>query len=379
MNKRYLLLACSLVTACIFAKVALKNTQDDLKKIDTAKEVPTIKKEIPVPASVESVMPDVALVKVDNDSNKVTTVTIPEKKIASIDTQKDSNKGAKTTTPEQKIASVDTKKAVPIAKKLDEKATVNKIAIVVYTDDEPIMITQHSLNCKTLDGRMRTRHELLMEKLMCYEALNYYKMPITDEMVDKHLASLKEMHGIGDAQIKQLFKEAGYTYEEGREQLRASYAIQSLMGQLVDGRVVVAEEDVKAFYDKNPLKEQASFRIQTAFIKEGDLTSFQMQDLVEDGLYKDLVVWDSPYSLDIDEIAESKKYIISMKPGEIKSEKVKDGYQVVMLVKRKKERVKPFEECRSDIIAMLRVQSRKDRFASYEKELLGKYDIVYLT
>jgi hypothetical protein len=333
MNKRYLLLVSSLVTVCIVAKVATDTAHNEIGKVD-------IKKEIPV---------------------------TPLEKI---------EKEVSVEMPETKVASIDTKKAAP---KKQEKDLINKIAIVVYTDEEPIMITQHSLNCKTLDGRMRTTHELLMEKLMCYEALNYYKIPITDEMVDKHLSSLKEMHGIGDVQIKQMFKEAGYTYEEGREQLRASYAIQSLMGQLVDGRVVVEEKDVEEYYKKNPLKEQASFRIQTAFIKEGDLTSLQLQDLIEDGLYKELVVWDSPYSLDIDEIAESKKYIISMKPGEIRSEKVKDGHQVVMLVKRTKERLKEFEECRSDIIAMLRFQSRQERFKSYEKELLNKYDIVYLT
>ena len=168
--------------------------------------------------------------KVAVDTKKDVSVTVPEKKIENI--KVDAKKGTAVAVPEKKlpevkVASVDVKKEEP---KKQPKETVNKIAVVIYTDDEPIMITKHSLDCKTLDGRVRSRDELVMEKLMCHEALNYYKIPITDDMVDKHLASLKEMHGIGDAEIKKLFKEAGYTYEEGRAQLRSSYAIQSLMG-----------------------------------------------------------------------------------------------------------------------------------------------------
>ncbi|MCF7900256.1 hypothetical protein K9K77_01985 [Candidatus Babeliales bacterium] len=360
MNKRYPLLIIALTSICIVAKVAIDQERPvhvlpeeeviSINKISQKSEgniVSEVKKEVDVKVT---------------EKKKQSTIKAPQKALSQVDSKKE----------------VDEILIKSSAQK-EEKALVNKIAIVVYTDDDPIMITQHSLNCKTLDGRTRTMHELLMEKLMCYEALTYYKIPITDEMVDKHLASLKEMHGIGDVQIKQLFKEAGYTYEEGREQLRASYAIQSLMGQLVDGRVVVEENEVKEYYKKNPIKEQASFRIKTAFVKNGDMTDLQIQDLVEDGLYKDLVVWDSPYWLDIDEIAESKKYITSMKVGQVKSEIVADGHHMVMLVNAKQERIKPFEECRSDIIGLLRGKNRQERFASYEKELLNKYDIVYLT
>lgn len=362
MNKKYPLLIIALTTLCVIAKVDVDQEQCIV------------------------LLPEEKVISLNEFSNKTHNESVQSLKETGVKIS-EKKKEHPVKASKKAIAHVDTKESIDgiliksSAQKKEikeEEALVNKIAIVVYTDDEPIMITQHSLNCKTLDGRTRTMQELLMEKLMCYEALTYYKIPITDEMVDKHLASLKEMHGIGDAQIRQLFKEAGYTYEEGREQLRSSYAIQSLMGQLVDGRVVVEENEVKEYYKNNPLKEQAAYRIKTAFVKKGDMTDLQIQDLVEDGLYKDLVVWDNPYWLERDEIAESKKYITSMKLGQVQSEIVKDGYHMVMLINAKQERIKPFEECRSDIIALLRGKNRQERFASYEKELLNKYDIVYL-
>lgn len=362
MNKRYLLLLLVGLTACVFAKqvsqeikgTALLNEEPLEKEVIQSVAHDQIDKKLAAPDQKEE---EVDLSEVSESFESEKTQNMPDKKEA-----------------EQEIVKEPKEEVEPEP----EEEIVNKIAIVVYTDEEPIMITQHTLNCKSLDGRSRDKKEVLMEHLMCYEALNYYRMPITDDMVDNHLASLKEMHGIGDSEIRKLFRESGYTYEEGREQLRASYAIQNLMGQLVDGRVVVTEKEIQAFYKKNPLKEQASYRIQTALIAEDELTDLQIQDLEATGRYKSLVTWNNPYWLDKDEIVDSKLFITSMKDGEINLEKTIGGTQAIMLLQSKNERIRPLDECRREITAMIRAPRRQEVFEKYEQELLTKYDIVYL-
>src|SRR5574343_1586541 len=41
--------------------------------------------------------------------------------------------------------------------------TVNKIVCVVYTDTDPIIITQLDVERKSLDGRVRTQDEIILE------------------------------------------------------------------------------------------------------------------------------------------------------------------------------------------------------------------------
>ncbi len=257
--------------------------------------------------------------------------------------------------------------------------SVNKIALMVYTDEDPIIITQHEINRKSLDGRARTKDEVLFEFVAHHEATELYKMPAEDERVDKHLASIRELHGVTDEQIKQLFREQGYSFEEGKEALRRSYAIEDLLHRLINDRLMVPEKDIVAFYEKNPVVTPAEFRVKKGFIQHDAFTQEERTALQEDGLYQERVEWRDPYWITLDEIADSKKFIADMKPGEIRILPVDGGYEIVTLLKRKKEQIKSLKERRREITDELKFPQQCEMRATFEKELLAKYEVVDFT
>lgn len=268
------------------------------------------------------------------------------------------------------------KKASPKKIKKETKL-VNKIAIIVYTDSDPIIITLHDIKRKSLDGREQTQLEVLLNRLMYYEALEFYHLPIPEDMVTRHIASIKEAHGLSEDQIENLFQKEGYSFEEGKDQLRMSYAIQQLIQQLVMSRLIVTEDEIQAYHKKYPEKEPATFRIKKGFVKKGDLKENQLKTLVEDGEHQEDVQWGPSYWLEEDEIADAKKFITKMQPGQIKLLEVDGGYEVIQLIKRKKAHTRTLEERRRDISDALRLPKQEKLLKEFQDELLKKYEIVY--
>lgn len=262
--------------------------------------------------------------------------------------------------------------------KQEEPKTINKIVLMIYTDEDPIIVTQHDLNCKSLDGRVRSEEEIIFERLAYWEALHVYKMAAPEESVDKHLASIREQHGVSDEEIKKLFKESGYTFEEGKEQLRISYTLQRLLQELITSRIVVTESEIKEYHEKHPIKEPASFRVQKGFISIGKMTKEELKVLIDDGEGQEEVEWSNPYWLNEDEIADHKKFILSMRPGEIsKPEKCEGGFEVVKLIKRRKEHSLALEERYAEIANQLKLPKYEKMLADYREKLLKKYEVVH--
>jgi len=274
-----------------------------------------------------------------------------------------------------------------VAKKVEKKTPpksvkkelelVNKIAIIIYTDAEPIIITLHDITRKSLDGRVRTEKEVLLDRLMYYEALEFYHLPIPEDMVDKHIASIKEAYGLSEDQIEELFQKEGYSFEEGKDELRMSYVIQQLIQQLIMSRLMVTEEEIQQYHKKNPSKEPAAFRIKKGFVKKGDLTQMQLDALIQDGQHQEDVQWGPAYWLEEDEIADAKRFITKMQPGQMKLLKTDDGHEVIQLIKRKKAHSKTLEERRRDISDALRLPKQIKLLKEFQDELLKKYEIVY--
>ncbi|NBP02491.1 MAG: peptidyl-prolyl cis-trans isomerase [Proteobacteria bacterium] len=275
-------------------------------------------------------------------------------------------KGAVNTAPEKKVDNV----------KQPELTTVNKIAFIIYTDTDPIIITQLDIERKSLDGRARTSDEVLLERILYYEATVAYRIPVPDDLVDKHIASIKEAHGLSEGQIADLFKKEGYTFEEGKEQLRMSYAISHLEQQFIAGRLVVTEKEIQEFYDKHPIKEPAAVRIKKGMLKKDELTEQEFEQLIKSGLHQQRIEWGNPYWLQEHEIADSRKFIMDMQPGTIKVISSADGYEVITVLKRVQEHNKTLDACRKEIADQIRFPKYQKMLYEFHKSVLDKYEIV---
>ena len=156
-----------------------------------------------------------------------------------------------------------------------KKETVNEIAILIYNNvpsqsgsdskefekSPDIVLTRLDIERPSIDGRRRTVEELVMDQLMNSEAIYFYRMVVPEDAVDKYINSIKEQHHLSDEQLRGMFKEVGYTYEEGRQQLAMGQAIDSLLNFKIRSRLIVLEKDVRAYYDAHPAYEEASYRI----------------------------------------------------------------------------------------------------------------------
>lgn len=256
--------------------------------------------------------------------------------------------------------------------------TINKIVMVVYTDDEPVIITKHDIERKTLDGRIRTQQDVLLDHLKYYEATHYYKISGYQEDAQKHLSAIKSEHGLQDDQLAPLFKESGYTLEEGIEELQMVYAIRRLMQELITNRIVVSEKEIRDYFNRNPLCIPASYKVRKGVVSKAVLNDEQLQDLLTSGKNKEDVVWANSYWIAENELAEHKKFITGMNIDQIMlSEELDNEYEVVQLLKSKPAHTKTFEERYNEILQTLRFPKYDELMKNYEQELLKKYEVVY--
>jgi len=283
-----------------------------------------------------------------------------------------------TETTKQVVAPKAKKDVVKKAKSTvhDNYHLVNKISRIIYTDGEPIIITMQDFSRKSLDGKSRTKEEVTIDHILFYEAIEKYHMPFPQERVERHINSLRERFGLDDVQIEDLFKKEGYAFEEGKKELAMSYAINDLIQHLIMGRLIVTEQEIEQYHKKNPAIEPAAFRIQKGFLKKDEWTKTDIDALTQDGQHEDRIEWQTAYWLAKDEIAESKLFIADMQPGEIRSIENEDGYEVIKLLKRKKEHTKTLDERRREISDHLRFPKYQKMLDELHKELLSKYEIV---
>ena len=292
---------------------------------------------------------------------------------ASVSKKVDAVKDVVTPVVEQK----KTTKKEPVAPTL---TPVNSIKIVIYSSHaDPIVITSLDLSRKSLDGRERTEQEVILDRIKCYgEGLGIYHMPYPEERVEKHLTSLREVHGISDKQIQELFAKEGYSFNEGKKELAISYVVGDLMQHLIIGKLIVTEQEIEEYYKKNPEIEPAAFRIEKGSLLKDEWTQKEIDALVNDGQYAERVQWGVTYWLALDEIADDRKFIVDMKPGEIRVVESEEGYDAIKLVKRKKEHTKTLDERRRDIADQLRFPKYQKMLDEYHAKLLSSYDIVYV-
>ncbi len=264
----------------------------------------------------------------------------------------------------------------------------NSIAYLIYTTtDEVIVVTWLDINRRTLDGRSKTPEEELFNRLMYFEAYSVYKISIPEDAVMRDFDSIKAENGLTQEQLENLFKEQLYSFQDGVEQRRMMYAISTLLGQFVAGRIIITQEEIKKYYDdvvsgviQGPLSvvEKESFKIKRAFIPAGTFTDEELQELAEKQFYIGLLDWKMPYWIATDEIADEKSFIKRMRKDDIYVEKNNGGHEVFMVIKYSPERVKSLEDMNKNITQLLTEEKQKTVMEEYKKELFSRYTIIQL-
>jgi parvulin-like peptidyl-prolyl isomerase len=285
------------------------------------------------------------------------------------------------------------KKAVLFKEEEVKKETVNEIAVLIYNNvpsqsgsdskefekAPDIVLTRLDLERPSIDGRKRTVEELVNDHLMNSEAVFFYRMIVPEDAVDKYINSIKEQHHLSDDQLRGMFKEVGYTYDEGRTQLAMGQAIDSLLNFKIRSRLVVLEKDVRAYYDAHPVYEEASYRIKKGFIPEGIFTEEELNQATAAMMKNPAIQWSTSYWLLEDEITDERKEMLrAMKQGSYSHlEPATGGYEVIQLMQVKPRALKSFEDRYREISSILQEPQYYKLLDELKKELLDKYEVVY--
>ena len=71
---------------------------------------------------------------------------------------------------------------------------VDKISVIIYGNESEIVITESDIKRKSLDGKIRTKEEIVLENLMFIEAKEKYKISVGEDDVDKEIILLPNQY-----------------------------------------------------------------------------------------------------------------------------------------------------------------------------------------
>lgn len=257
----------------------------------------------------------------------------------------------------------------------------DEVAAIIHTrpEHDPILLTRKELNRLSINGEKQTKQQIIRARKIEYEGVYVFKMPIPDEAITGYMRSLKTDHGMTDAEFKQKFEDAGYLYEEGIDELRRMLIVDQLFNFKIKSRLVVPEDEVRAYYNNHPQEIPAAYNIRHGFLSNGILTDDELKELKQTGKHSNLVDWMSPYWRSESDLAESLKHMGNLEDGSIVAVlSTGNGHEVIQLIKKRPKRTRTFEESYKDITNILQRPLFEKLVKEYEQELDKKYEVEYL-
>lgn len=272
-------------------------------------------------------------------------------------------------------------------KKVENLEIQDKILAIIYHTEGSYIILQSDMK-PNLDGRPRNLKDLVLERLMLLDATNL-KITVTDADVDRYLAQIQKQNNLTKADLSKAFRETGFTFEQGIEQLRNSLVINSILDYRVKNKAVVDKKEIEKYYNDNPIYQDAEYVIAQATIPfEGspDKKKIKIDNAIKSGEIINIVAWDDPIKLKDDEFAPEKAYIKDLDAGSIvKLEETRDSLTLLRLISKTTKVLVPLEERERDITNILGKEKFDKALKEYhtsllnpEDKVLGKFQIKYL-
>ena len=273
------------------------------------------------------------------------------------------------------------KKTAPQPAK-SEKIRLDGIQSVVFGKEATTIITESDLRRPGLDGSLRSLDDIELEALM-YQDATAKKMLPDEEAIDRHLNTVrKENNDMSLDQLKQVFKSAGYSYDEGRQQFKIMTAVNNVLDFMIRSRLLVPEKDVRAYYEAHPMYQEESYKVERAFVPFSATIS-------KDVLYDKLVAyahgtqpsfvieWSTPFWVQENDLAQDKKFITSLNVGQISEPvEISGGFELFRLREKREYRQQPFEERYAEIAQELRKPRYEKLFDECKTSLFSASSIV---
>lgn len=263
-------------------------------------------------------------------------------------------------------------------KTISEKYVLNEVRAVISNPTETALILTLDIR-PTLAGEPRTLRDVVLEQLMLFDAQKF-NIPVSDEDIDRYLKQLQKINNCSLDQIEQLFAQINYTLEEGREQLKRKEIIDAVKRfRFQDVRTLPIDVSrVQAWWNEHAPIQEATIQLAYAFVPSNQSKEEFEKSLASD-VRKEPIAWESPMTIKISELVESKQFLATGQIGQIVNiEHVPGGFELTKILGKTTECKVPLKtgneeedkKRQTEIENIIRQERIKERLHAYECELL---------
>ncbi len=254
-----------------------------------------------------------------------------------------------------------------------EMIIIDRIEATVIGPESTDVITLSDIKRPGIDGRMRPLDSRVDERRMYQEACA--SKLVDSDGVDKALKNLQKDNNLSVDAMNQVFRDAGYSPEEGRKEFEVMTGVNNLMGMKMS-EIIVPHKEIVEHYDKNPQMLEESYNLQIAQLP---LTQAQSATDLKQQL-KDHKVkprWNAPYWTDRSEMDEKRGFIFDMPKGQLYIDKTDNSYDLIRLVDKKERRPKPLDDkTYGEIRMQLHQQKQGEKIQTLRADLDDKFAVI---
>ena len=240
--------------------------------------------------------------------------------------------------------------------------------------------------------------EMLVNELLTTQKEKEMKIEVAKAEIDKAVEDIEINNGITKEQLINEIKRQGLTYEKFRENIESDLKKRKIINYQVQQKIVVSDEEVANFYEKNKgdYMQEERMRLSTIFLQRNNIDD-EAEDKsllmtarnIINGVHKGESFADmakkyskGPGAADggdigyfsINQLDPALYEIIKdFKPNEITAPIVKDeGIHIVMVSAREGMSAKSIGEVKGEIIRTLQREKIDQRYEAWLTELRGE-------
>lgn len=260
------------------------------------------------------------------------------------------------------------------AREVNDSTIIDEIRSIIYDENGTSIILSSQIK-PTLDGSSRSLRDIVLDELMILDAKRF-NFSVTDDDIERYISELQRVNGITRAGLERVMQDMGYTYEEGKEQMRRRQIIDQIIDARVksDKRFLVQREDVEKFDEEHPLYEDARFQLQQVVIPEKLALekTFTQSELDE-------LDWEDPFEVTQSELADDKQFIVDAPIGTlIDRERVSEGVELTRLISKIEKKRIPLDDRYEKISNQIMMKRYKDLMQEYSDQLLENAAIRFI-
>jgi len=258
---------------------------------------------------------------------------------------------------------------------------LDTIEAVVYVQNNAKIITKSDVDRPSLGGETRSLLDIIFEWLVF---LNAKKQGILqdEDALESYLRAIQREHNLTDKELKDIFTAAGYTYEEGREQLLMMQTNKNMIEFKIRSNLIIPRKEVIAYYQAYPQMLEATYVLQRAFFpfSLSKIKEQQKKELIKFSTKNESTIeWSEPFPpIKQSDIAKEKKFIITMQPDDISLPvKIFNGFELFRLKEKIEGRLLTLDERYHEIVTILQQPKYEELLQDYKDRLFDNAAISY--